>query len=341
MKKNLILLIILAVLGGVAWYAWKSDAPGTLSDEPLADFTIEDTASITKIFITDVQQNSVTLERVPGQRLWKLNSKYFAKQSSTDLLLKTFKRMKVRSSVPYKAKENVLRIMAASGRKVEVYAGGDEPVKIYYVGTSTQDHNGTHMVLEVPGIGRSPEPYIVYMEGFTGYLTTRFHANEEEWRYTGIFEFPELNISDVQVKFNEAPSYSFHITYGGGNNLALYDLGGNRIPAFDTSALKNYFLLYKKVHFESFNSFLSPMQEDSLKRTTPSFSLEVTDNSNNRKRVDLFWKKASKEVLDENGKPFPMDLEYMYGVTDDGDVVLCQHFVFDPLLQPLETFLPR
>jgi hypothetical protein len=118
----------------------------------------------------------------------------------------------------------------------------------------------------------------------------------------------------------------------------LQNSNGQSISPFDTTAVKNYLILYKKVHFDTYNSHLNSLQEDSLKRTTPSFSIEVTDNTSQRKRVDLYWKKAAKEVLDENGVPYPMDLEYLYGVMEDGDVVLCQHFVFDPLLQPIDQF---
>ena len=340
MKKNLYLLVAFVLLFVLGYIAFKSSGDATLSNEPLANFSIEDTSSVSKIFITDVQGKSINLQRVPGQRLWKLNETLLAKESGVDLLLKTFKRMKVRSSVPYKAKETVLKMIASAGRKVEVYTTGEKPEKIYYIGTSTPNHNGTYMVLEIPGVGRSEEPYIVYMEGFTGFLTTRFHTDEEDWRYTGIFEYRDLGIRKVDVKFNEDPSLSFSIAYNGGNDLKLFDGAGNSIRHFDTSAVKSYLLLYKKVHFDTYNSHLNALQEDSLRRTSPSFTLVVTDTKDVQTKVDLYWKKASKEVPDENGNPYPFDLEYLYGVLENNDVVLCQHYVFDPLLVPLDEMLP-
>ena len=62
-------------------------------------------------------------------------------------------------------------------------------MKTWYVGTATPSHTGTYMVLETPE-GRGAKPYVVHMEGFTGYLSTRFFTSERDWRYTGMFITP-------------------------------------------------------------------------------------------------------------------------------------------------------
>ncbi|MDZ4824354.1 MAG: hypothetical protein SH856_12925 [Flavobacteriales bacterium] len=339
MKKNLILFIVLLALGAVAFFAWKRNSTSTLAGEPLSQFAIEDTASITKIFITDTKERAVTLEKTPGSRLWKLNDKYWAKHEPVQLLLKTFNRMKARSSVMTTAKENVIKMITAAGKKVEVYQNGsDKPSKIYYVGTATPEHTGTYMVLEIPGQGMSPEPYIVVMEGFTGFLSTRFHAEEDDWRYTGVFEYPDLEFSELRVTFHNQPANSFSVKYGGGNDLMLMDGTDKIIPQYDTIALKNYLLNYKKIHFETFNSYLTALQEDSLLKTSPLVSLSVLNEAGEQKQIELYWKRATKDVWDEGGNLVPQDLEYFFGVVEPRDVVLCQRFVFDPLVVGLGEF---
>ena len=54
-------------------------------------------------------------------------------------------------------KNTVIANMAAGGKKVEIYQGGDRPVKTWIVGTSTPNHAGTFMVLEQNG-QRSQDP---------------------------------------------------------------------------------------------------------------------------------------------------------------------------------------
>ncbi|MBL7942687.1 MAG: hypothetical protein JNM00_07965 [Flavobacteriales bacterium] len=338
MKRNLILLAILLVLATVTWYFYRKNSTGTLTGQPLTDFAITDTSSITKIFITDHLGRAVTLERRANEPLWSLNGNDKAKKEPVELLLKTFSRMRARSSVMQSARDNVIKLISSAGKKVEVYQGGDQPSKIYYVGNATPEHTGTYMVLEIPGIGRSPEPFIVVMDGFTGFLSTRFHADVEEWRYTGIFEYPRLEFKEVNVTFHQQPDQSYRINYGGGNDLKLLPASGSALNAFDTLAVKDYLLLYKKVHFETYNSHLSAFEEDSLLKTTPFVSIALTDNAGENKVIDLYLKKAVKAAYDEQGKYIPEDLEYFYGVLPGREVVLCQRFVFDPLIQPLAAF---
>ena len=348
MKKNIILLIVFLALGTAAWFVYNKNSSSTLTDQPLADFAIADTASVTKIFISDGKGNKVLVERVPGQTLWKLNNHLLARRDAVNLLLDTFKRIKVRGSLSEKASENMIRVLASSGKKVEIYQGGDEPSKIYYVGTSTPDHMGTIMLLEIPGIGRSEIPYITHMEGFTGFLTPRFFIDENEWRYTGYYEFPKLELSKIEVIDNIKPQESFAIEYKGGNDIKL--LGGYQpaletyngaIPVFDTMAVKDYMLLFKKVHFDSYNTMLKPEAMDSIDKVIPAYTIKVTDLNAKTKELKIYLKRAAKKHYDADGNVIPWDMDFLWAKTQDGEYALAQRFVFNPILVPLNRFLPK
>ena len=112
-----------------------------------------------------------------------MNGTYKARHDALQLLLKTFRRAAIQGPVADKAQPNVIRQMSSRGKKVEIYLGGEEPAKTWYVGTATPSHTGTYMVLETPE-GRGEKPYVVHMEGFTGFLSTRFFTSEREWRHT-------------------------------------------------------------------------------------------------------------------------------------------------------------
>lgn len=345
MKKNIILLTVLVALAAVAYFIYSKNSSSTLSGQPLADFAIEDTASINKIFIADHQGKSVLLEKVPGERLWNLNGKYKARKDAIDLLMDTFKRIRVRGSLGEAASQNMLRIMTSSAKKVEIYQGGDKPSKVYYVGPSTPDHVGTIMVLEIPGIGRAEEPYITHMEGFTGFLTPRFFTDENEWRYTGYYEFPDLGFSEIQIIDNYNPGQSFAVEYHGENNIRLYggyqpgnDSFTQQISTFDTLSVKDFMLQFKKVSFDSYNTYLKYEAMDSIGKVLPAFVVRVTDNNGKRKDLNIYYKRAAKKHLDKDGNIIPWDMDFHWARTESGEYALAQRFVFNPILIPVQAF---
>jgi hypothetical protein len=340
MKRNLLLFVVFVVLLTITLGVIYSQKSAKKKQIAFHDFAIEDTARVDKIFIADTEGRTILLERVKGEELWNLNGQFKARKDAVDLLLKTFLRVKMKAPVPSTATENVIRNMTGSGRKCEIYVDG-KLTKIWYIGTPTPDHYGTYMLLETPELGKSTDPFVVEMTGFAGFLTPRFFTNEEEWKYTGFFRYPDLDFNRVDVVHHRIPEQSFSVLYKGGNDLKLLDANQNELPAFDTSAVKEYLLLYKKVHFESFDSKLSQLQEDSVFQRGPDFTLKVHQNDGQQKYVDLFLMAPYRTLEDPDGKIYDWDPDHLYGSADKKDLVMCQHYTFDPLIQGLVNFLPK
>ena len=348
MKRNIILLIAFVVLGAAAIFIYKKQTGSTLSGQPLTEFAIQDTASISKIFLTDNNGKTVTIERTPNNGLWTLNGKYKARRDAVNNLLQTINRIRVRGAVSAASRDNMMRVLASAGKKVEIYTGGDEPAKIYYVGTSTPDHMGTVMLLEIPGIGRAEDPYITHMEGFTGFLTPRFFTDEMEWRYTGYFAYPNLEFSEVQVIDNYNPQNSFGVQYKGGNNISLfagYQPGvqafSTSIPNYDSVAVKDLLILFKKVHFDSYNTLLRREAIDSINKVVPAYTLRVKENTGKVKELNLYNKRAAKREFDAQGNESPWDGNFYWAKTEEGEFALAQKFVFNPILLPLGAYLKK
>lgn len=339
MKGNfslLIVLLVLAVVAGVAYFV--KDGGNRFSSLSLREFSLEDTAAVTRVFISDASGEKVNIERnsVTGQ--WMLNNTYPARKDAINLILKTLTRLRIKGTVAQDAKANVIKQIAGSGKRVEVYTGGDEPEKIYFIGSPTPDHYGTYMLLEIPGKGRSEEPFVMHMEGFSGFLSTRFFTNAAEWRHTGIFNYPSLDIRRIDVSYPEYPGASFSILYGGGNNLRLSNTSEQQdVAHFDTLLVKDYLLKFKKVHLETFNNHLSVEAQDSLRHTLPAVRFQVTDNAGQKKAIDLFWKSPVTKTYDDEGNVNPWDGDRMYGIFDN-EVVLVQRYTFDPLMLPIAAF---
>lgn len=332
MKSNLRILLILIIVTVFTFLLWKMQegSTGDLSYEANADFAIADTSLVTKIFIAGTDGKSALLERSSETRFWTLNGQFLARKDATDLLLKTFARAEVKGAVSELQRSTVIRNFSGSGKKVEIYLGEDKLEKTWYIGTATPSHTGTYMLLETPEQGKSQEPFVVHLEGFVGFLSTRFFTDETEWRYTGVFDFPGRTLAEVKMTDHNSPLKSYSIRSSVSGEISLFNASGSEVVFLDTVKVQDQFLRFRKVHFETFNNHLSQTDADSVKLSLPCFTYEVSDYDGKTSHFDVFWKSPGTGMggPDDNNH----DGEHMYGLTSDGQLVLVQRYVFDPLM---------
>ncbi|MFZ8835407.1 MAG: hypothetical protein ACO3MV_09320 [Flavobacteriales bacterium] len=335
MNKNLRLfyLLLLVTLTAAVIRFYQNEETGELRAVDAADFAISDTASVNRIFIADKDGNTALLERT-DDRYWSLNGRYKARKDATDLLLKTFLRARIKSPVPRAELDNVNRLLAGRGKKVEIYQGQEKPSKIWYIGTSTQNHTGTHMVLGDDNGGIADEPFIIHMEGFTGFLSTRFFTDEREWRYTGVFDYPGDQLRKVELVKRDSMDRVVMMELD--SNRMLEVSGAQLLTRQDTIFWQDKFNLFKKVHLETYNNHLTESGVDSiLNQAKPAFTLRAwTAQDTVPNEIDLYWKRPITDTYDDNGIKNEWDGSRMYAHYK-GEIVLVQRFVFDPLLEGL------
>lgn len=336
MHKNLrlfyFLLLATAIAAGVRYMDTQEAAEISMA-ENAADFAVADTAAVDKIFIADKDGKQALLERT-ADRYWKLNGTYFARKDAVDLLLKTFLRARVQRPVPKGELDNVNRLLAGRGKKVEIYQGGDTPVKTWYIGTSTQNHTGTYMVLADANGQIAEEPFIVHMEGFTGFLSTRFFTDVREWRYTGMFDYPGNSLRRIEIEMTEAGGHVYSMEVDSTGTIRVE--GAPLLSRADTMFWQDRFNRFRKVHLETYNNHLTESAEDSLlNRAEPAFRLRAWSRQGEApNEIELYWKAPISETYNDDGELNKWDGARMYAVYK-GEAVLVQRFVFDPLLEGL------
>ncbi len=338
MKRVLPLAIAVIVVVGLAIYMSMSVDTSSTARKDQTDFVIKDTASVGQIFIADTKGRSVKLSRTSGR--WMVNDKYPAREQSAWLLLLTFHNAYIQRPVAKEAREQVNRVMAASAKKVEVYDYDGNWMKTWYVGHGTMDKKGTYMLLETPEHGRAEAPYIMDMRGFLGMLDTRFFTDEDEWRSPVILEYPDMNLTEVEVTYPDDPGASFRITYKGGNDLQLYKPGSDTpVQGFDSTLVKDYLLNFKLASFENFNSLLSPAEQDSVKMLNPFQIIKVTDATQTRE-IKL-WTRPAPEGQTEMDPNIPavIDRERIYANVNNGELAFAQRYVWDKFRAPIIAFI--
>lgn len=337
MKKNGKSIVILVVMGVLAFILYNRD-DSTASSSVLNDFAIEDTASISKLFLADNDGNQSLLERM-DDGTWMVNKKFKARPDNVFLILRGLHNFEVKSTVPKEAIPGIIKQIAAKPIKLEVYQGDDKPSKIYYFGFATQDHYGNYALLELPGKGKSTEPFIINEKGFYGFIRPRMITLEKDWRSTQIFSYPKLQIDRISVEYPNFPEESFEIEWKGRNNISLFKKDGEQISSFDTLAVKSYMLNYKEIYLETFNSHLSAEQADSvINQTIPKALVNVIDKNGMSTSVTIYDKGYIDPSMRDEAYD-GLDPERFYILTQSGELGLGQSLQWDPLMVPLKLFI--
>jgi len=228
--------------------------------------------------------------------------------------------------------------MSSTSKRVEIFTGGDEPEKIWHVGHSTPDHFGTYMLLETPEKGRSNEPFILSMQGFTGHLYSRFFADDRDWRRSEIFRYRARDIRRVRMEFPQEPERGFELSFDGDKLFELNSLIGLEIQSFDTVAAKDLLVNLQKVNYEMHAKGVDLAMADSLKSTRPLTNIEVEDKDGKLNKVAIYYKLAAESELDEHGDPLLNDIDRLLALLPNDDLVIVQSFDFDRVGVDLSFF---
>ncbi len=348
--KNKILVVILILLAATAiWFLMHSDK-GTLNAADTG-FAIQDTSTVSKIFMADMKSNSVLLEKT--QNGWQLNGKYKTNTKLIDILLGTMMKIKVKAPVPIVARDNVIKRLSSIGIKVEIYQNAyrinlfdkyhlfpyEKLSKVYYVGDVTPDNLGTYMLID-----KAKDPYITHIPGFRGFLTPRFSPKVDDWKSHQVFNISLMDIASISVKFLKKPNESFKvdITDSQGNYKLIKLSDSTLITRYDTLKVLNFLTSFRDLRYETrLNNLLPIIRIDSIINSPALYEITLVD----KKHDTTFVKAFAKKALPENVKKkdyltlIPDDRDRFHALINHGDdFVLMQYYIFDKVLHPLSYY---
>lgn len=342
MKKNKYVLILIIILALITLILFLTQSKTTFK-KSLSDFALDDTSSVTKIFMADKNNNMVKLTRVaPGH--WMVNDKYPAHNQGINLLLKTMLELEVKLPVAAAAHDNIIRELAVSSVKVEIYQirfrlnildklkwfPHEKLTKVYYVGGAIPSNLGSYMLME-----HSAEPFVVFLPGFRGFVSPRYTPLEKNWRDFSVFRKSIQEIASVRMEFPSDPGNSYEIKKEG-RNFALISLSDQRpVQDFDTLKVLNFLSGFHNLNFEALLNDMDPIRKDSILHSPPFLIITLTDTGGKDILVKTFHKANLGGQTDYEGKPLPYDPDRLYALVNDGqDFTLIQYFVFDKVLRP-------
>jgi hypothetical protein len=246
MQKTILYLAILAILGFGVWFFLFSDKSGQLFSPSDAAFTIRDTGSIGKIFISaNDNPNTITLER--KSEGWVLNNKYPVLQSTLRQLLRTLYQQKAAHPVPDNNRDGVIRSLIGGGIKTEVYDRDGNKMRTFFVGGEVVGFAGTAMLM-----AGSERPYVVQIPGFDGYLTTRYTTDLNQWRDRIVFDLEPDQIEQVSIRYAQEPLNSFTLTQQDGKVSVALDTALHYNMPLNERRARGYLTFFSKIYSEGF-----------------------------------------------------------------------------------------
>jgi hypothetical protein len=299
------------------------------------DFAVKDTASITKIFIAAKNNQTVTLTR-QSKGVWLVNNRFVARPDCVNNLLYTINMVTVKTVIDPRSWNTIIKTMAAQASKVEIYEG-DSRVKVFYIGGETADELGTYMLLSNPETEENfKQPYVTYIPGFDGYLTTRFFIKEDDWRDRTICQYYPYDLKSVAMFYPQADS-CFQINILGKNQFSLDNpLTHQKAARIDTIAVKQYLTYFQSLAWEV-TAITS--KKDSIINSPPFAILRIEDLKGKVTTVKMFHRLAGNMQQEKYNIDYKYDPDRMFALINDKDFVVMQYFVFGKILQPVTYFL--
>jgi hypothetical protein len=326
-KKIILLILSIAVIAGLAYYALNLKKTSGKSISELIEFNVEDTSTVDKIIITDSFGQKMEVIR-NGQTWTDVNGGCIT-QTNVHFILEALKNIEFKGYLPDNSHKQFINLMSAQSTKVEIFQDGDW-IKTWFIGPAAQDHYGQIMLLEDSELGKSDIPVMMKIKGLQGIIEPRFFADARKWMCTNIFSLAVDKISKVDVKFYDEPSRSFTVTKNK-NKMGVYQQG-KKLSQLDTAMVYRYLQNYKKIHFDLPNYELNDKQIDSLKKSQPFATITVNEVSGKSNKLRLFRIKSEFEQRNEFGNTVNVDMNKFWCELPNGQLVKCQYFVFNPLL---------
>ncbi len=316
-RKQWLILGSLIVLGFGTYYAlYLKNQSSTLNVKD-TEFSVPDTANVTKLFFASKLGWSSTLEKING--VWFINRTYKANPGMVKMILGTMKLQRIKRPVFSGERNTVIKNIATKGVKVEVYSNG-ELNKTFYVGGNTNDAEGTYFIME-----GSENPFVVYLPGLKGFINNRYMVKEDDYRDSQVFGSSAKSIVKVSVNYPKNQESSFLIENQNGQ-LVLHGQDD-----YDQIKVDNYILNYKNTHIWNFFDLDNEKNRnafDSISTLVPDAEIELTDKKPG-------FSNSIKIYFDPNNPDGGFGIANISG---DQKFVSYQDYVFRNLLVPSEFF---
>jgi len=337
MKKNLILLLIVIVLGIVAYLTVRQPENITKNyDFSYREFEVKDIDQIQKINIIKRDGESLRFERKSDN--WIINGKYLADETPIANILAVFKRVRIKYVPPDAAIENIMKSMIANSIKVELFDKNNKSLKKFYIGGSPENSDGTYFVME-----GSAKPLVMEVPGFKGNLRVRFNYTLDEWRDKSVISENPESLKEITVKYYVDKNSSFRIVKdkdGRYQVLPVFEDQSQLNAVADQKIIKSYLLGYESKKCEYIENNMPDINDIISRKPIIDILIKRDDGSTGTLTIYMLPKLDEEIQEDKQGLDKYLNQHVLRYIakTDDGDMFLIQYEVFKDIFVDYRFF---
>ena len=337
--KNLIGIIALLLIGVAAYFLLLEDNSSKPKNTAVfKDFSIEDTAAVSQIFMSQPNGKKILLTR-EKEGFWMVNNKFEARRDAIKLILKTLHDIQVAGPVPQKDFDGVVKRMATRSTKVEYYTGDDQPEKVWYIGDATDNKHGTNMLLEKDNI-RSAKPFITHMLMERGYLSSRFFLDTLLWKERIVMKAKPQDIKSIEVIHRYDTATSFRIDQIADSKFIMTNLAINQSNELPSSIAIPYFKEFETIYYEYIDVNTPRNEFDSIYASIPRHTVNIQTVKGEKIQLKAFNMPVREgATLGDRLLTYNPERMYLYSSYMDPNMhPVVQNLTFDLVVPPLEKF---
>ncbi len=317
--KKLYPLILLLFIPFVWFFFFKSP-----KENISKKFSVIDISEINSIIITK-KNKRIDVSKKEKSDKWFINGKYEANNNSLKKLFQALSETRITKYVSKNKSDSIYNFIKNSEREIAVFNKANDTLLDISIADFKTGVGGTYGLF-----GNEKKPYVISIPGLENNLNKRYNLHPLYWINPEIFKYQPHEIKQVEIIYSEKSKASYKIEinpdkpkiFSYTNQKFLNDININKVGSYLT-----YFM---NVKFSDFN-ILNLEKSDSLKTLEPDYTIFVKDIYDISKKVELF-----KIKISENPKKY--DINKMYAIINEEDIVVVKYFDIDLILKDISYF---
>lgn len=329
MRKTLLYIIALAILGFGVWYFLFQDRDLFGADE--AGFNVKNTDAIEQIYMANRKGDNVLLQKTDDG--WTVNNKYKARQGMMNILLETIRYQEASYPVPENAHNNVITSLSTNAIKVELYGKDKKEIRTFYVGGQVHNNAGTYMMVE-----GAKKPYVVQLPVFQGYVTPRYNVYEDDWRSRNIVALTKEELERFTINYPEGEELNDFTLLKKDDGTFTVDVheGLSSGKELNQRRVKTFVGFFENINCEGFLNGTLHM-DSIIANADKKCAMDIT-GENTKQHIDVYWmpvNKRSKNITTPDPDvPDDYDADRYYAVFNQyKDTAIIQRLTFDKLFR--------
>ncbi len=322
-------IIVSGLLLSIAAYLFLTRETSFSSRSASVDFSVKDTASITRILIKNPLGDSLLLAR--NEANWIINNRYRPEMRSVKALIYILHHIDIKSPVPKSKIQEINDEFETKSTSVKIYEG-DRVIKTLYLLDSQEKGLFTYIKSQ-----SNNHPFIAECLGIQGTIGKYFVTNSNYWRDKTLFNFSVYDLKSVDVRNHKYKEKSFSISSKEDEGYVLFAYDSTRIEKskINNEALMRYLSYLNYVEYIGGVMNMPDSQKDSILSSVPISSVSIRSADGQLVRVSFF-----PRTYKNKNNHHKTDYNYLYGeINDNQELVLLKYMDIDPILKDIDYFI--